>query len=29
MAIGLIGAGMRLDQFLKWMGWVATGGEAN
>ena len=28
MAIGLIGAGMRLDQFLKWMGWVGTGGEA-
>ena len=28
MAIGLIGAGMRLDQFLKWRGWVATGGEA-
>ncbi len=28
MAIGLTGAGMRLDQFLKWMGWVATGGEA-
>ena len=28
MAIGLIGAAMRLDQFLKWMGWVATGGEA-
>ena len=19
---------MKLDQFLKWMGWVATGGEA-
>ena len=28
MAIGLIGAAMRLDQFLKWMGWVGTGGEA-
>ena len=28
MAIGRIGAAMRLDQFLKWMGWVATGGEA-
>ena len=24
----MTGAGMRLDQFLKWMGWVATGGEA-
>ena len=19
---------MKLDQFLKWMGWVSTGGEA-
>ena len=28
MAIGRIGAEMRLDQFLKWKGWVATGGEA-
>ena len=28
MAIERIGAEMRLDQFLKWKGWVATGGEA-
>ena len=20
---------MKLDQYLKWMGWVSTGGEAN
>ncbi len=28
MGIALFGEGMRLDQFLKWVGWVATGGEA-